>query len=381
MATNPMQRKARNSFLFGMLITLLITGTIIALLAMQLIQRIQEDRQEQASSLNVYVLTQDVKSGQVITPDMMEPRNVKKDYVPNNANSDSTVLENYALQDKEGNDISTRYDSEGNATLYIDKNGLKQIYQEENGNYYILTGNSTSTNNGTQNSTTPDANAEKEYIELNTVPIVAKIDMNANTVITTDMISKSTNPMRDDLRKQEYNMFILPTQLQTGDYVDIRLALPSGQDYIVVAKKEVEIPQIGIEDSADTVIMDLTEDEIVTLSNAIVEAYKINGSKLYLSLYTEAGMQEAATPTYPVNNAVYDLINRDNNIVNIAKQGLYDRYNNNRASRDSGIESALSSAGDEAQSNLEEKMEESITNQKTTRQEYLDSLSGTSTEE
>ena len=31
MATNPMQRKARNSFLLGMLIMLLITGAIIAL--------------------------------------------------------------------------------------------------------------------------------------------------------------------------------------------------------------------------------------------------------------------------------------------------------------------------------------------------------------
>ena len=30
MATNPMQRKARNSFLLGMLITLVIAGAIIA---------------------------------------------------------------------------------------------------------------------------------------------------------------------------------------------------------------------------------------------------------------------------------------------------------------------------------------------------------------
>ena len=36
MATNPMQRKARNSFLGGMLITLIITGAIIAFLIIQL---------------------------------------------------------------------------------------------------------------------------------------------------------------------------------------------------------------------------------------------------------------------------------------------------------------------------------------------------------
>ena len=36
MATNPMQRKARNSFLLGMSLTLVIAGAVIALLILQL---------------------------------------------------------------------------------------------------------------------------------------------------------------------------------------------------------------------------------------------------------------------------------------------------------------------------------------------------------
>ena len=43
----------------------------------------------------------------------------------------------------------------------------------------------------------------------------------------------------DDLRKQEYNMLVLPSQLATGEYIDIRLALPTGQDYVVLGKKKV----------------------------------------------------------------------------------------------------------------------------------------------
>ena len=39
MATNPMQRKARNSFLLGMLVMLLITGIVIAILFMQLMNK------------------------------------------------------------------------------------------------------------------------------------------------------------------------------------------------------------------------------------------------------------------------------------------------------------------------------------------------------
>ena len=36
MATNPMQRKARNSFLLGMFVMLIITGLVIAFLVLQL---------------------------------------------------------------------------------------------------------------------------------------------------------------------------------------------------------------------------------------------------------------------------------------------------------------------------------------------------------
>ena len=68
--------------------------------------------------------------------------------------------------------------------------------------------------------------------------------MNKNSIITIDMISKSSEKTTDDLRKVEYNMLVLPTQLATGEYVDIRLSLPSGQDYIVVSKKQTILKQL-----------------------------------------------------------------------------------------------------------------------------------------
>ena len=62
--------------------------------------------------------------------------------------------------------------------------------------------------------------------------------MKANTLITTDLISKSDNMVQDDVRKQEYNVVVMPVDLATGDYIDIRLMLPNGQDFIVVSKKK-----------------------------------------------------------------------------------------------------------------------------------------------
>ena len=365
MATNPMQRKARNSFLLGMLVMLLISGIVIALLFMQLLNRIKADNEELANSVNVYVLKTDVQSGQEITQDMLQIETVDKRFVPSNATSDISVIQNYALQDKEGNDIYTKYDRDNNPQLYITIDNTEyRVEQEETGNYFYTRNN------------------EKQYLELNSVPLVAKVDMNAHTVITTELLSKSDNKVQDDVRKQEYNMLVLPVDLTTGDYIDIRLMLPSGQDYIVVSKKEVEIPLIGGVDSPDTIWVNMSEDEILHMSCAIYDAYRINGAKLYVTKYTEAGMQNAATPTYPVNESTSRLLESDPNILERAMQEIRARYSENNSSslRNDYINNVISSQGDQAETNLQTKMEESITNSKNSRQEYLDSLSGVTTE-
>ena len=50
--------------------------------------------------------------------------------------------------------------------------------------------------------------------------------------------------------------------------------MPSGQNYIVVSKKEVTIPEISGVPSESTIWLNLTEGEINLISNAIVEAYR-----------------------------------------------------------------------------------------------------------
>lgn len=355
MATNPMQRKARNSFLLGMLVMLIIAGLIIAFLVMQLMDKINKERADAANMVNAYVLNQDVKSGQVITTDMLTSMPVNKTLVPSNATSDLSVIENYALQDKEGNQIITQY-SNGNATMYITKdNNRYQVGQEQNtGNFYI------------------ERNGQREYLELDSVPIVAKVDMNANTLITTDLISRGDSVVQDDVRKQEYNVVILPIDLTTGDYIDIRLMLPNGQDFIVVSKKEVEIPVVGDTDSLDTIWVNLSEDEILHMSSAIIDAAKTNGAKLYATKYTEPGMQNAATPTYVVSAEASALLQSDPNVLESAMESIRNRYN--VALRNDYINNVISSQGDQANSNLETNMEESITKSLEARQDYLDSL-------
>ena len=123
--------------------------------------------------------------------------------------------------------------------------------------------------------------------------------------------------------------------------------------------------------------MKLTEAEIITLNNAIVEAARIPATKLHVVEYVEAGMQEASTPTYIPTRDVMQSILDNPNIINESKQILRDRYErNNEQIRNNVINPLINNSGEEGESNLKEKIDQSISNSKESRQEYLSSLAG-----
>ena len=153
------------------------------------------------------------------------------------------------------------------------------------------------------------------------IEYTSKIKIPAGTIITKEMVTEVGQEVTNDQRIQEYNMLILPSQLQQGDFIDIRFKLANGNDYIVLPKKKVE------QCTSDTIWMKMYEHEILTLGNAIVESYQSVGSKLYATIYTEAGLQEPSTQTYVVSTNVYGLIASNPNVVNDAKNALWTRYN------------------------------------------------------
>ena len=357
MAVNPMQRKARNSFLLGMLVMLIIAGVIVAFLFLQLKNYKDKEDAEIAASVRICVLNQDVKSGQIITSDMLTQQTVNRNLIPADAIGDVATLENYNLQDKEGNTVSTRYnEDDGTSTMYLTRDGRDYVLaqEEETQNYYITVNN------------------QREYVELNSIPVVAKVNMNRNTVLTRELVTSADNTTTDDVRQEEFNMIVLPTQLATGDYVDIRLVLPSGQNYIVVSKKEVTIPEIEGVPSVDTIWMNLSEEEILMINNAIVEAYYIEGAKLYANIYTEPGLQGAATTTYTPSAEVDALIQSDPNIVDTAKQELRSRYNADQ--RNNVINGAIRNNADNGDENVRAGVEQDATTTRENRQDYLDGL-------
>lgn len=357
MASNPMQKKARNSFLLGMVITLVLVAILGAMVFFMVIKPKQDaEKQNGKVEVTAYVLSQDIKSGQIVTSNLLQPITVYENMVPANYVNQS-LMNTMELQDKEGN------------ILYTNTNGEYYIMPKNSNGYKLISGN----NNKGKVLISEDVagyyktkeNGDKEYIEFLSVPLVAKINMSKNSILTIDSITKSDEVITDDLRNVEYNMLTLPTNISEGDFVDVRLVLPNGQDFIVVSKKEVK-SILG-----NTIGLSLTEGEIVMMESAIVESYIMTASKLYVTQYVDSGLQAAAVKTYVPTPAVQDLIKGNENIVNTAKSALQSRF-------DEGLRAYITVAEGSYEMNAIENLEEGITqeiqNARAAREAYLDGL-------
>lgn len=293
MALNPMQRKSRNSFLLGMMLTLLITAVIIAMLFLQVTKLKQEADDLERSYVTAYVLQTDIESGTNITISDVKQARISKNMLPSDFISPAELTDT----------------------------------------------------------------------------TIAKVNIKSGTVLTSSIITESEDKITNDIRMQEYNMIVLPTQLEVDDYIDIRWMLPNGQDYIVVSKKRV------IDCNENTVWLNMSEDEILTMSGATVEAYQATGSKLYAVKYVEPGMQTTAIATYMPSNDVINLINADRNITTEAMTGLRNRYSDAvKKTRQENINNVLNQYSESALDNIEAKVQEEIARQQEARQMYLDGL-------
>lgn len=387
MAKNPMQRKAQNAFLLGIFITILITGAIIAFLFVQL-NKVKDDlKQYQANIIDICVLNSNITSGQLITQDMVTQKKVDKRTVPADAVGTVSSLQTYAVETIDGLEVTTNEEGElvvpdidSNTGEQIEKNGEKQfkVIVPEGDTYYYQEIEEVTRADGT----VEQIKRRGAEVKLVNVPMIAKVDMQANTILTNSMMVKSSDRITDDVREVEYNMFSLASQIENEQYVDLRLRLPDGTDYIVATHKMVDIPNIEGVDSSTTVRFNVNEVEILTINCAIVESYQIEGSRLYVTKYVEPGSQEAAKETYVPSATVRNLIITDPNCVDVAKNSLYARLyqpgtNNlttNATEQRRPVDSALITNQEDGPDNAIDKIEEEITKMQEERKQYLESL-------
>jgi len=300
MVANPMQKRARNAFLLGMMITFIVCA-LIGVLAYFLISNKDKAKQQEEGTLTyAYKLKVAVRSGEEITSDKVESVLVTEKAVPAGAFASK-------VKNKDTN-------------KWVDR-AFPLGYK-------------------------------------------SKLDLNAGTILSDSMIYEGED-ISNDTRYVEYNMLVLPTTILEGDYIDIRLTLPNGQDLVVISKKQVK-SLLG-----NTVGLELTEGDILMMESAIVEAYIMKSSKLYAIQYVEPGRQEAAVKTYSPTTAVQELIKANSNITSEARNVLQARFIKGLRSYIDADKNAYSAS---AQNNLEEGLQEEIENARAAREAYLSGL-------
>ncbi len=312
MAMNPMQRKIRNSFLFGFLVAVIIAAVVIALLYMR-VKGLKEEivkiqKSQEVALTKVFAVTKEVQKDETLTQSEEEKDDSKKkievisvpsQQVPENAVTPDNIKELFAIDPESDN---------------------------------------------------------PEY------EMTAKLNLSVNTVLTTDMVEKSSKS--GTFRMAEYTMISLPSKLKQGDYVDIRIAYPTSADFVVLSKVKVQ------DANTNTIWLKLAESQILLLNNAILESYIVEGTKIYATQYIDAAQAELNS-TYVPNATVASLIQANN--FTEYDQSILDDANNDVMDIRKYIDSVLAKYTDDEKTS---KVNEGFTTEKTTIQAAREALMG-----
>ena len=313
MAINPIERRTRNSLITGLLIGGVIAIIVGGISFMQITKLSGEIKKEKSKVKQVYVAARDIKANNEI-----KPEDLTLEGVVTSIPTDKIVTPESLAATAGKNVASLLEKKDDKLVAKVGKNNFASTITPGGDNNSSSSSNTNSSSNSNSNS--GDSKSEKT--------IVATIDIPKGTVITEKMLAlkseavTDTNSINSTYRLVEYSMIMLPTELQKGDTIDVRISYPNGQDFIVVAKKVVE------KSDSSSIWLKLKEDEILKMNSAIIESYSVEGAKMYAVNYTQPGVQAAANANYPVSDKVYELLVQDPNIASAIQQQYRSAINN-----------------------------------------------------
>lgn len=142
-----------------------------------------------------------------------------------------------------------------------------------------------------------------------------KVSLTKGAALSTDVVYEGA-PVADDERRVELRQVDLPQTLRENEYVDIRIAFPNGEDYLVVGHKRVYRMIRDDEGEVLALQLRLLEEELLRYQAACVDAKMYEDTGLYAVQYT-GEFQPAAQVYYPVNRAVFRLLQWDPNIAEL----------------------------------------------------------------
>ena len=359
MAINPIERRTRNSLITGLLIGGVIAIIVGAISFMQITKLNGEIKKEKGKIKQVYVAARDIKANNEV-----KPEDLTMEGVVTSLQTDKIVTPD-SLTATAGGSVASLLEKQGDKLV---ANAGKKEFAST-----ITPGGDSSSSSSSNSSSSSSLNSNSSSSESKADKIIiATIDIPKGTIITEKMLTlkseaaTDSNNMNSTYRIVEYSMIMLPTELQKGDTIDIRISYPNGQDFVVAAKKVVE------KTDSTSIWLKLKEDELLKMNSAIIESYSVEGAKLYAVNYTQPGIQAAANANYPVSDKVYQLLTYDPNIVEAIQQQYKNAVNNYLVVRKPINEILQSTQQEELRSRISSAVQKEIREKTEKRQTFIE---------
>lgn len=167
----------------------------------------------------------------------------------------------------------------------------------------------------------------------------------AKGILLTDSHLRSKENLSDDMRIHNFPYIRLTNQMKKGDYIDVRISFANGGDFVLLSKKKIE--EISFLDTEGTkensLWLKVSEEELLRLSSAVVDAYLNEGCKIYAIEYISETQKEAVV-NYTVSSMIKKLMEDDPNITeragNIMEWALWEEYKKNNSKLSKGADSS-----------------------------------------
>lgn len=182
-----------------------------------------------------------------------------------------------------------------------------------------------------------EVQAGKEIVETDLEPVTVPVSMASNAITDLNTVKgkyykTSLTPgsllladlvMEDKLDPSMRLYDIVtdenPLGLRPGDYVDIRISMPLGEDFIAMSHKRVHEINNGILKLA------VNEQDIHIYNSMLVDKILYPGTRIYAVEYIEPGSQQPASKYYPISKNVLAIAEKDPNLLSAIEQDMIAR--------------------------------------------------------
>lgn len=136
-----------------------------------------------------------------------------------------------------------------------------------------------------------------------------RIGLQPGVTLTTDFVV--TEAYTGAVYERDLYLDTLPVGLGVGDYVDVRVVLPGGEEFVVFPHKRINAIY------EETVKMKFDEADLWLYTSMIVDRslYRNVGFKIYCTKYVDPGAHDKTVAYYPVRKEVVDIMSIDSNMT------------------------------------------------------------------